>query len=194
MKRLLLFFTCFLIATGLFAGRICVAQQAVFRAGDTLDVRLSGVPNEEIAAFSSPQAIDDGGMLNLPYIGKIKVSGMDASQAQHTIEAKLKAEKIFTNPTITLNIQTSTRLVNVTGDVKASGRVAYTADLTVMSAIAGAGGFTDFADKKRVKLVRAGKVQVLDTTKFSVHPDQDVKVLPGDQIFVPQGSGLPFGF
>jgi len=168
MKRFFPFCAIFLMATALCSPRLCFAQepatpaavQAVFRAGDTVDIRLAGVPAEEISAFSATQSIDDGGMLNLAYIGKIKVSGLNSAQ-----------------------------LVNVTGEVKSAGRLQYTADLTVMSAIGGAGGFTDFADKKHVKLVRSGTVQVIDTTKISKHPDQDVKVVPGDQIIVLQ-SGL----
>jgi len=186
-------FILFLIAAGLFASNPCLAQQAVFRVGDTLEIRLSGVPSEEIGAFSAPQTIDDSGMLNLPYIGKVKISGMDAAQAQRVIESKLQSEKIYTNPTVTLSIQTNTRLINVTGEVKASGRIPYSSDMTVMSAIAAASGFSDFADKKHVKLVRAGKMKVYDTTKFISKPELDEKVLPGDQIYVPQSSGLPFG-
>jgi len=186
-------FALVVVAFGLFSSQACYGQ-AVLRIGDTVEIRLSGVPSEEMSAFSAAQAIDDGGMINLPYIGKMKISAMDASQAQQLIETKLKDDKIFTHPTVTVSIASNMRLVNVTGEVKSSGRLAYTADLTVMTAIAGAGGFNDFADKRHVKLVRAGKVQELDTTKFSKDPSLDVKVLPGDQIHVKQSSGLPFGF
>ena len=189
MKRFFPFFVFFLIVMALCAPRLCFAQ-AVLRAGDTVDIRLAGVPPEEITAFSSTQTIDDGGMLNIPHIGKIKVSGVDASQVQQMIETKLKEGKIFTNPTVTVTPQASTRLVNVSGEVKSPGRQTYTADLTVMTAISGAGGFNDFADKKHVKLVRGRKVQVLDSTKFSVKPELDIKVTPGDQIFVPQSGAF----
>ena len=191
MKRLFSFISALLFVAGLFAGRTCQAQ-AVLRPGDTVEVRLGGVPAEEIGAFSILQAIDDGGMLNLSHIGKIKVAGLDVSEAQRLIEGKLRSDKIYTSPVITINVQTNTRLISVTGEVKASGRLSYTADLTVMTAIAGAGGFNDFADKKHVKLIRAGKMQMLDTTKFTSNPELDLKVLPGDQIFVPQSSGLPW--
>ncbi|MCX6967224.1 MAG: polysaccharide export protein [Verrucomicrobia bacterium] len=187
MKRF--FFAFFLIALAFISPRPCFAQ-AVLRAGETVDIRLAQVPPEEIAAFGSTQAIDEGGMLNIPYIGKIKVAGLDISQVQQVIETKLKEGKIYTNPTVTVTPQANTRLVNVTGEVKTAGRLTYTADLTVMTAIGGAGGFNDFADKKHVKLTREGKVQVVDTTKFSKDPSLDIKVLPGDQIYVPQASAF----
>ena len=185
MKRLFQILALFLIAAGLFSPRTSLAQ-AVLRAGDTVDIRLGGVPAEETAALTATQTVDEGGMVNIPYIGKVKVSGLDSDRAQQIIESRLISGKIYTNPTITISVQTSTRFVNVTGEVKGSGRVPYTADLTVMSSIAAASGFNDFADRKRVKLTRNGKVQVLDTRKFAIDPSLDVKVLPGDQIFVPQ--------
>ena len=187
MKRFFPIFALFLIAIALISPRLCFAQ-ASLRAGDTVEIRLSGVPSEEISAFGTVQVIDDGGMINISYIGKIKVAGQDCSQVQQMIESKLKEEKIYTNPTVTVTPQNNTRLVNVNGEVKSSGRLPYTADMTLMTAIGGAGGFNDFADKRHVKLTRNGKVEVYDATKFSKDPSQDVKVLPGDQIFVPQAG------
>jgi polysaccharide export outer membrane protein len=172
----------------LVSGPAGLAQQAVIRAGDSVDIRLAGIPGDEIAALSSTQMVDDEGMLNIGYIGKVKVSGIDTSEAQHLIESRLKNDKIFTSPVVTVTIQSGMRLVNVSGEVRSSGRLTYTADLTVMSAIAGAGGFNDFADKKHVKLTRGGKVQVINATKITENPALDIKVLPGDQIVVPQAG------
>ena len=170
------------------SGGVAQAQQATLRAGDNVDMRVSGIPGDEISVVSATQTIDEDGMLNIAYIGKVKISGMDAATAQRTIESRLIAEKIFTHPVVTISVQTGQRLVNVTGEVKSSGRLQYTPDLTIMAAIAGAGGFSDFADKKHVKLVRGGKVTVYDTNKFSKDPSLDVKVLPGDQVYVPQAG------
>ena len=91
---------------------------------------------------------------------------------------------------MTLIVQGASRLVNVTGEVKSSGRVQYSPDLTVLSAIGAAGGFTDFADKKRVRLSRDGKVKIIDTTKASRDPSKDEKALPGDQINVVPATGF----
>jgi len=186
MKRLFQILALLLIAAGCLLSPRTSLAQAVLRAGDILDIRLGGVPPEEQAALSATQTVDDSGMVNIPYIGKVKVAGLDSDHAQQIIESRLVAGKIYTHPAITITVQTNTRFVNVAGEVKGSGRISYTADLTVMSSIAAAGGFTDFADRKRVKLTRNGKVQVLDTRKFSIDPSLDVKVVPGDQIFVPQ--------
>ena len=187
MKPLLPFCAALLLSL-LLSGPDGLAQQALIRSGDSIDIRVSGIPSDEIGPLSSTQVVDDGGMLNIAYIGKIKVVDLAASEAQRLIESKLKNDKIFSNPTVIVTVQANMRLINVSGEVRSSGRLTYTADLTVMTAIAGSGGFNDFADKKHVKLTRAGKVQVVDTTKISKDPSLDIKVLPGDQIYVPQAG------
>lgn len=160
--------------------------QATLRSGDSIEIRLAGVPTDEIAAFSAQYTIDDQGNINLPYINTVKIGGLAPSQAQTVIENKLKAEEIYTHPNITIGIQTGQRFVNVGGSVRAPGRIPYTSDLTLMSSINAAGGFNDFADQKKVRLVHEGKAQIIDTRKIRKDPSTDPKVYPGDQVEVPQ--------
>jgi len=180
MKTLLfsLLFT-LALASGLLA-------QAPLRAGDTIEIRLAGVPGEEMTAVSAQYTVGDDGMLNLPYINSVKVSGLLPNQAQKAIEDKFKTDEIYTHPTVTIVIQTGMRFVNVGGSVRAPGRVPYTPDLTLGSAINAAGGFNDFADQKKVRFVHDNKVQVIDYRKIRKDPSLDLKVFPGDQIEVPQ--------
>jgi protein involved in polysaccharide export with SLBB domain len=160
--------------------------QASLRPGDTLDLRIGGVPPEEVQLFTAQYTVDDDGMLNLPYIGNVRVAGMPTNQAQLAIENKFKAEKIFTNPTITINQQTSSRFVIVGGAVRQPGRVPFTPDLTLTSTINAAGGFNEFANQKQVRLTRGGKTSVFDFRQLRKNPGSDPKILPGDQVEVAQ--------
>ncbi len=169
---------------GLGFGTTAFAQSAL-RVGDTVDIRLSGVPPEEVGQFSAPYTIDDAGMLNLPYIGLIKGKGLLANQLQTAIEQKLKADKIYTHPTVAVLVSNNARFVNVRGAVKTPMRVVYTPDLTFMSAINAAGGLSEFAGKK-VRLSRDGKLTIIDIRKISEDPSKDFPVQPGDQIEVLQ--------
>lgn len=179
MKKLLL------LALGLLAIAPACFAQATLRQGDALEIRLGGLPTEEIQQFSAVYTVDDSGSINLPYIGYMKAVGLLPNQLQASIEKKLRDDEIYTHPSITVVVQ-ATRFLSVGGSVRAPGRVPYTADLTLMAAINGVGGFNDFADRKRVRWVHEGKVQVIDTRKISKDPNLDVKVFPGDQIEVPQ--------
>ena len=161
-------------------------SQAALRPGDTIEIRLAGVPSEEIQAVSAAYTIDESGMLNLPYINTVKVGGLLPNQAQVAIEQKFKAEEIYTHPTITITIQNTSRFVNVGGSVRSPGRIPYTPDLTLMSTINASGGFNDFADQKKVRYIHANKVEIVDVRKIRKDPALDPKVYPGDQIEVPQ--------
>lgn len=162
-----------------------IFAQAALRQGDVVDLRLFGVPIEETQQFSAPYTIDDSGMINLPYIGEIKAGGLLANQLQVAIENKLKSDGIYTHPTISIQTQVGQRFVNVGGAVRAPGRVPYTPDLTLMSAINAAGGPNDFA-KQIAFLTRAGKRLQYDLKQLRKDPTNDPKIVPGDQIEVPQ--------
>lgn len=160
--------------------------QGSFRPGDIIDIRLGGVPSEYIQEFSTQYTIDDQGCVNLPYLGPVKIAGLAISTASQAIVDKLKAEQIYTNPSITINMTPQSRFVNVGGAVRQPGRVPYTPDLTLLSAINAAGGFNEFANPKAVRLVRGGKSEVYNSAKLRKDPRLDPVVQPGDQIEVPQ--------
>lgn len=160
--------------------------QGNLRPGDTIEIRISGVPSEDVQQWSAPYTIDPSGFLNLPYISQVKAGGLQPNQVQTLIESKLKEEKIYTQPTISVLIQAQSRFVNVGGSVRAPGRIPYTPDLTLMSAINAAGGFNDFADQKKIRFVHDGKMTVIDARKIRKDPKLDLPIYPGDQIEVPQ--------
>lgn len=163
-----------------------VLADATMRSGDTFELRIGGVPTDEVVAFNNTYTIDADGNLNLPLLGKLNVSGMTPGQIQTTIERAYKARDIYTHPTITL-VSSQARFVSVGGAVKSPQRVAYTSDMTILSAINAAGDFNEFADQKRVRLLRGDKVSIVNCKDIRRDPSKDLKVLPGDQILVPEG-------
>lgn len=158
----------------------------VFRTGDTLELRIGGVPADEISVITGTYTVDGEGFINLPHIGKVRAAGLAQAALQRAVEAAYKSGEIYTNPSITVTVPTTLRFVNVSGDVRQPRRVEYTTDLTVLSAISAAGGFTDYADQRKVRLLRAGKVQIVDVKAVRSNPAIDIRLLPGDQIEVPQ--------
>lgn len=169
-----------MISLGL--GRQAMAQAAL-RPGDSVDLRLGGVPSEETSQFSAVYTIDTQGYLNLPYIGQIRASGLMPAEVQRTIETKLKLDQIYTNPTITINTERGATFVTVGGAVKGSGRIPYTPDMTLMTAISAAGGFNDFAGN-RIRLRRSGKEYTYDVKDIRKNPSKDPALQPGDQVTV----------
>lgn len=176
-----------LVCTLFFAwGAPKARAQAMLRNGDVLEIKISGIPSTDIASVSGQYTIDNEGFINLPYIGRVRVAGLSPGIAQSTIESVYRNRDIYTNPTITISQQLQSRFVNVGGEVKTPQRIPYTADLTVLSSINAAGGFSPFADQRKVRLLRGNEVMVIDVKKIRANPSLDIGVQPGDRIEVPQ--------
>jgi polysaccharide biosynthesis/export protein VpsN len=180
----------FFVITLLFFGNFCftqlVAAEATLRPGDTIELKLGGVPSTETQSVSGEYQIDGDGFVNMPNIGKVRIGGLSAAGAQTAIESVYRQKEIYTHPTIVITIQTQARFVNVGGEVKSPERVPYTADLTVLASINAAGGFTPYADQRRVRLLRSTQVTIVDVKKIRANPSLDLPLQPGDKIEVPQ--------
>jgi protein involved in polysaccharide export with SLBB domain len=113
-----------LIASGAFAG------EALLRPGDTIELKIGGVPAADITAVTGAYMIDGQGFVNMPNLGKVKIGGLTTGAAQGAIESGYRSHDIYTNPTIIITMQAQSRWVNVGGEVKAPQRVPYTPDLT----------------------------------------------------------------
>jgi protein involved in polysaccharide export with SLBB domain len=167
------------VAPAVFAG-------AVLRAGDPVEMRISGVPADEQTQVNNVYTVDSNGMVNMPYINKVRAEGLTPAQLASVIENRYKSAGIFTNPTITIVMQPQARFVNVGGAVRAPNRIPFTEDMTLLAAISAAGGFNDFADQKRVRLLRGSEARVYDVRQVRKDPGLDPKLQPGDKVEVPQ--------
>jgi len=177
----------FVFATALlFSLPLLLAQDALLRSGDSLDLRIGGVPPEEVQQVSGTYTIDGDGYVNLPHIGKVRAAQTTQSELQRAIESGYVTRQIYTNPSITLSIPNMARFVNTGGEVKAPQRVPFTADLTLLGAISASGGFTDFADQGKVRLLRDGNVTIVNVKQVRKEPQKDIRLKPGDRIEVPQ--------
>jgi polysaccharide export outer membrane protein len=93
--------------------------------------------------------------------------------------------KYFVNMTVTVFMQNAFYFVD--GEVKSPNRYPYAGKTTVLKAIASAGDFTDFAQKKKVRLTRTdGTSLIINCIKALSDPTLDVEVYPNDKIHVPR--------
>jgi protein involved in polysaccharide export with SLBB domain len=162
-------------------------SESSLRAGDSIVVKISGVPAEEIAVVSTSYDIGDNGTINLPYIGEVRAAGQRPSTLQKSIEAAYRSAQIFTHPTIQVssNKEAPTQVIFVSGEVKTPNRITMSPGMSVGGSITAAGGFTDFASPRRVKLIRNGRSLELDCRQAD-SPGSLTPVQPGDTIVVPQ--------
>jgi polysaccharide export outer membrane protein len=138
--------------------------------------------------------VNDSGELEVPYVGLVQAAGKSCKELAYNIKAALEREYYY-HATVIIAVdhisEKSRGKVYVYGSVKAQGPQEIPADesYTVSKAIIRAGGFGDFADKKKIKLTRKGGETVVVNLKRVIEEgrtDEDVVVHPDDQIYVPQ--------
>ncbi len=141
--------------------------------------------------------VTDSGDLEVPYYGLVHAAGKTSAQLAKEIKARLE-EKLYYQASVVIAVElvNKTRVtgkVYVTGQVRNKGGYEIPAGetFTVSKAILAAGGFSDFSDKKNVRLIRKtaqGKqtftVNVLDIWEKG-KLDKDLVVQPDDLIVVP---------
>jgi polysaccharide export outer membrane protein len=138
--------------------------------------------------------VNDNGELEVPYIGLVPAAGKSCKELAYTIKALLEKDYYY-HATVILAVdrvsEKSRGRVYVYGSVKLQGPQDIPADesYTVSKAIIRAGGFGDFANKRKVKVTRKnGKEYTIDLKRVieEGHTDEDLVLQPDDQIYVPQ--------
>lgn len=161
-----------------------IEQNIRLRAGDSLEIRLGGVPLEEINSVTGTYTVDTRGFVNMPGIGRVRAAGLTQDEFQDAVEQKYREQGVYSSPTITVSVPMMNRFVNVGGEVKLPQRIPYTPDLTVLAGITAAGGFTEYAAQTRVRVYRGGKFDVVNLKSVRRHPERDIPLHPGDSVEV----------
>jgi polysaccharide biosynthesis/export protein len=93
------------------------------------------------------------GKISLPLVGELHVAGLTAWQLQDTIAQHLR--EYLEHPQVTVIVQeTKSQRFNVVGEVQKPGSFEFGHPLTIIDAIALAGGLKDFAQSKKMYVIR----------------------------------------
>jgi polysaccharide export outer membrane protein len=158
------------------------SAMARLHIGDTVTIVFSGLPPD---ANMEPheEPIKDDGTITLPDVGRIKAAGKTPGELQDAIH-DLYVPHYYTHLTITVKT-TGDRVYYVRGAVNKPDRQVYVGQITVTKAITSAGDFTDFANRKKIWLIRSnGQRFRLNSVRILDGRDPDPPVYPGDQIVV----------
>lgn len=119
----------------------------------------------------------------MPDIGRVQAAGKTAGELEDLIH-KLYVPAIYRHLNVTVRTSND-RVYYVRGEVRQPGRQIYVGQITVTKAITSAGDFTDFANRKKVVLIRAnGQRFKLNADAILNGDEPDPPVYPGDQIEV----------
>ena len=142
--------------------------------------------------------VADSGELDVPYVGRVAASDKTCKQLAEELKTRLEAEYYY-RATVIIALDAANKLLGriyVWGQVRNQGPIdiAVNENLTAGKAILRAGGFGDFANKKRVKIVRGGGVEGTSKQSFELNmvdilekgkTEKDVTLQPDDFIIVP---------
>lgn len=139
------------------------------------------------AQLSQSVQIRPDGKITLPLVGDIEADGKTPIQLRDLITTQLKT--YMTNPVVTvIVVETKPSVAYVTGEVNHPGAVQLQDDqITVLQALALAGGLKDFADSKNIKIIRkSGKGNVTGFNyKDAIRGSAPVYIHAGDTVVVP---------
>lgn len=121
--------------------------------------------------------VDATGFVRLPLIGQIRAAGGTPHQLEIEVTNKLK-DGYLQDPRVSIEV-TNYRPFYILGEVNKPGEYSYVNGMSVLNAVALAGGYTFRADDKRVYVRRDGS-----SRETTVNADQMTKVFPGDIIRV----------
>jgi polysaccharide export outer membrane protein len=126
------------------------------------------------------------GMISLVLAGEFRAQGLTATQLSDAIKEKLRAT--IRTPEVSVQVvQVNSRKFTLQGEVRKPGTYPFSAPITVLEALAEGQGFSDWANTKKIYILRNGmrlKFNYKDVS-HGKHSEENVIVQNGDQIFVP---------
>ena len=127
--------------------------------------------------ISGEYVIDSTGFVSIPLAGRIRAAGLTPNALQHAIMSQLN-NGIIHDPHVTVEVSVYTPFF-IQGEVRRAGEFAYRPGLTVMDAVAQAGGFTYRANDNQAFIRRKGspveEIWPLDLP-VPIHPGDNIRI------------------
>jgi len=163
------------------------------RVGDRISLQIL-----EDRDLPKSLVVADSGEVDVPYVGRVAASDKTCKQLAEELKAQLEKEYYY-RATVIIALDVANKFLGriyVWGQVKNQGPIdiAVNENLTAGKAILRAGGFGDFANKKKVKIVRGGGAENARKQNFELNmveilesgkTEMDIVLQPDDFIIVP---------
>jgi len=128
--------------------------------------------------------VPETGLVTIHMGEQVQVAGKMAADVSKEIRELFTVKKQMYKR-LAVNVQVLGRTVSVGGEVRATGSFPYEGGMTVLKAINRAGGFTEFADRRKLRVTRVNGQQITVDCKAALkNPEMDLPLYPGDRIEV----------
>ena len=175
------------------------------QTGDLLSIRVKALDQDIVGMFNpigseNPNAtteeavyfdgftVDDHGNIRVPTMGEINVLGFTEKEVREKIEKKLLEEYFREEANIFVTVKLAGIRYTTLGEIGQGSQVVYKDQVTIMEAIANAGGIADLGDRENVKIIRqypqGEEVHVVDVTDIDIMKSPYYYIQPNDMIVV----------
>ena len=140
--------------------------------GDRLRIFIYGQPN-----LSRLYVVDHDGRIGIPLIGNVTARGKTINELQAAIRSRLGSEFVK-DPQVTVDVQQN-RPFFILGEVRNAGQFPYVSGMTIETAVAIAGGYTERASERSFRITRRihGDIEQLEVPS-------EFMLKPGDTVYV----------
>lgn len=167
-------------------------QIAPLKASDNVKIELK-TPADDSSAVSATYTVSNKGTIKMPMLTtEIQAAGLTATELARRIEAAYRAAEIYSNPGVNCNIDINmstggaAHIVAVGGEVRSpEGAVALRDGMRLYQAIMQCGGPSEFADMRRVKIIRGTREFAYDMRKLLPDGSNNPVLKDGDTIHIP---------
>jgi polysaccharide export outer membrane protein len=166
------------------ADKQALAESYVIGASDVLAVTVFKEPT-----LSGSILVRPDGMISMPLVGEVEASGKTPLQLAEEVTAKLK--KYVQDPNVSVVVsQINSKKVFLIGEINKTGPVELTPGMTLLEAIASAGGLTQFANSRKMYILRNEngnhlKIPLQYKQALDGYGAFNLTLKPGDTIVVP---------
>ena len=141
-------------------------------SGDQLAVVVFGQPN-----LTKSYSIDGAGNLAMPLIGAVPARGLTERELESRISEELR-QGYLRDPNVTIEV-TQYRPFFILGEVRNPGQYPFVNGMTVQTAVAIAGGYTERASRRMADISRQYSGRIVQGRVGADHP-----VRPGDTVYI----------
>lgn len=148
---------------------------------DVLSVKVWREP-ENSGVFS----VRPDGKIAIPLIGEVQAAGLTPLRLSASIAEGL--QRILTHPEVTVSVEkVNSKKYYIQGEIDKPGAYPLVVPTSVLEALVNAGGFRDFANTKKITILRGTQTFKFNYKEVSKGKkmEQNIQLQPGDQIFVP---------
>ncbi len=162
-----------------------VMREETYRLQAPDEIQVSVLPQIEL---NTRVVIRPDGKISLPLVDDVQAADLTPLQLKEVLTKKLK--DVIDNPTVSVTvIEANSFKVYVAGEVKIPGAHRLRSETSFVQLMSMAGGFTDWADQKKILIIRKDKgtekrIKV-NYKNIIAGEEPDVPIKRGDMVIVP---------